>query len=178
MTCRNTENGSTERKKFVQWIAVPELQTVIKHCQSRWKQTNLRANSIGAYFSMRAMAKEPLGKALFVSPIVDMERLILTMMRWANVTEAQLQEKGEISTDFGQTLSWQYLCWIKEHALQNWAIPTVLYAGRDTMTDYETIETFAKKHAAKLTVYEQGEHRFHTPEQLEVLKKWERENLL
>ena len=97
----------------------------------------------------------------------------------AKVTEAQRQEKGKIVTDFGQTLSWQYLCWIREHALQNWAIPmAVLYAGRDTMTDYETIETFAKKHAAKLTVYEQGEHRFHTPEQLEVLKKWERGNLL
>ena len=166
-------------EKFVPWIAAPELQTVIRHCQSRWKQINLRANSIGAYFPMQAMAKEPLAKALFVSPIVDMERLILTMMRWANVTEAQLQEKGEISTDFGKTLSWQYLCWVREHALQNWQIPTeVLYAGRDTMTDYETIETFAKKHAAKLTVYEQGEYRFHTPEQLEVLKKWERETLL
>ena len=94
-------------------------------------------------------------------------------------TEAQRQEKGKIVTDFGQTLSWQYLCWIREHALQNWAIPmAVLYAGRDTMTDYETIETFAKKHAAKLTVYEQGEHRFHAPEQLEVLKNGERGNLL
>ena len=175
------EHGERKRgqAKFVPWIAVPELQTVIKHCQSRWKQTNLRANSIGAYFSMQAMAKEPLGKALFVSPIVDMERLILTMMRWANVTEAQLQEKGEISTDFGKTLSWQYLCWAREHALQNWQIPTaVLYAGQDTMTDTATIETFAKNHAAKLTVYEQGEHWFHTPEQLEVLKKWERETLL
>ena len=63
------------------WIAVPELRTVIKHCQSRWKQTNLRANSIGAYFSMRAMGKDNIGRALFVSPIVDMEQLILTMMR-------------------------------------------------------------------------------------------------
>ena len=101
------------------------------------------------------------------------------MMRWANVTEAQLQEKGEISTDFGQTLSWQYLCWAREHTLQNWQIPTeILYAGQDTMTDNAAIETFAKNHAAKLTIYEQGEHWFHTPEQLEVLKKWERETLL
>ena len=68
-----------------------------------------------------------------------MERLILTMMCWANVTEAQLQEKGEISTDFGQTLSWQYLCWAREHTLQNWQIPTeILYAGQDTMTDTAT----------------------------------------
>lgn len=46
------------------------------------------------------------------------------------------------------------------------------------MTDNAAIETFAKNHAAKLTIYEQGEHWFHTPEQLEVLKKWERETLL
>lgn len=37
-------------------------------------------NSIGAFFPMLAFQEEPVGKALFVSPIVDMERLILDMM--------------------------------------------------------------------------------------------------
>lgn len=36
-------------------------------------------------------------RALLVSPILDMEGLILTMMGWAGVTEEQLREQGEIA---------------------------------------------------------------------------------
>ena len=70
----------------------------------RWDSISLRANSIGAYFAMLAL--DSPSKALLVSPILDMERLILDMMRWANVTERELSEKGEVATSFGQTLSW------------------------------------------------------------------------
>ena len=48
-----------------------------------------------------------------LSPVVDMEDLITNMMQWANVSEAQLKEAGEFSTDFDETLSWQYLCWVR-----------------------------------------------------------------
>ena len=41
-----------------------------------------------------------------LSPVVDMDDLITNMMQWANVSEAQLKEVGEISTDFDETLSW------------------------------------------------------------------------
>ena len=46
----------------------------------------LVANSIGAFFSMNALAEKNISKALFISPIVNMERLITDMMTWANVT--------------------------------------------------------------------------------------------
>ena len=91
------------------------------------------------------------------------------------MTPEQLCEKGEITTEFGQTLSWRYLCWVRQHPLDGWQIPTaILYAGQDTMTSRGTVTTFAQKHHAELTVYEPGEHWFHTPAQLDAMQTWER----
>ena len=111
-------------------------------------------------------------KAFFISPIVDMEHLILDMMTWAGVTEAQLEEKGAISTPFGEDLSWEYLSYVREHPVQ-WNVPTrILYGSRDSMTAYETIAAFANAHGAELTVMENGEHWFHTEEQMRFLDQW------
>jgi uncharacterized protein len=163
-----------EKDRFNPWTAVPELKTVFAYMKSRWSEIGVRANSIGAHFSMLALDDEAFCKALFVSPIVDMERLIADMMRWAGVTEPELQSKGEIATDFGQSLSWDYLTWEQQHPIQNWSCPTaILYAGQDNMTTMETVKAFAKAHGSALTVYPQGEHWFHTPEQLAVLRNWE-----
>ena len=41
-------------------------------------------------------------RAYFISPIVNMEKLIADMMQWANVTEAELRSKGVIHTAFGE----------------------------------------------------------------------------
>ena len=121
---------------------------------------------------------EPIEKALFVSPVVDMERLIVDMIGWAGVNEELLQAKGEIPTNFGQTLSWQYLCWVREHPLSGWSTPTaILYAGQDNLTSQQTIAGFSQTHHASLEVYEPGEHWFHTPEQLKVLRDWEIRNI-
>jgi alpha-beta hydrolase superfamily lysophospholipase len=167
-----------ETDGFDPWTAAPELSEVFAYLRLRWSEVSLRANSIGAHFAMLALAGEALSKALFVSPIVDMERLITDMMGWAGVSEAQLRDRGEIVTELGQTLSWDYLTWERLHPAQSWSCPTaVLYAGRDNMTSRESVERFASHHGAKLTVMEEGEHWFHTPEQLAVLRAWEQENI-
>ena len=132
----------------------------------------LLANSIGAYFSMNALAGKKISQAMFVSPIVDMERLITDMMMWAKVTEAELESKKEISTEFGETLSWEYLCYVRKYPIR-WSIPTrILYGGKDHLTSRETISGFADRIGADLTVMEDGEHWFHTEEQMNVLDHW------
>ena len=171
-----------ERKKeasgFNPWTVVPELQAVFQYMKARWDEISIRANSIGAHFSMRAFSGEDIKKALFVSPIIDMERLICDMMGWAGVTEQELREKGEIATNFGQTLSWRYLIWEQEHPSQNWRCPTaILYAGQDNMTSRETVEGFAAAHGAGVTMMEDGGHWFHTPRQLAVLQGWEKDEV-
>ena len=85
----------------------------------------LVANSIGAFFSMNALAEKNISKALFISPIVNMEKLITDMMTWANVTEDELCHKKEITTNFGETLSWEYLCYVREHPVI-WDTPTAI----------------------------------------------------
>ena len=86
--------------------------------------------------------------------------------------EAELAEKLEISTTFGETLSWKYLCYVREHPV-SWKIPTrILYGEKDDLTSMETIKAFAKKNNAELTVMPGGEHWFHTKEQMQFLDNW------
>lgn len=137
----------------------------------------LVANSIGAFFSMNALSEKKISKALFISPIVNMEKLITDMMIWANVTEDELCSKKEISTDFGETLSWEYLCYVREHPIK-WNIPTcILYGANDNLTSIETVSEFAEQTGAILTVMNDGEHWFHTDEQMEFLDNWIRNSM-
>ena len=96
-----------------------------KHCD----RLTLVANSIGAFFSLSSLDGALVDSACLISPVVDMEKLIENMMLWADVTEQELAEKLEIPTDFGETLSWKYLCYVREHPIA-WQVPTeILYAG-------------------------------------------------
>lgn len=98
------------------------------------------------------------------------------MMRWAGVTEERLKMEGVIVTPFGEKLSWDYLCYVREHPVQ-WNAPTcILYGEKDNLTAYETVAAFAKEHRANLTVMNGGEHWFHTDEQLRFLDAWIRES--
>lgn len=165
-----------EHGVFNPWHAIPELEHVAEFARENYLGFSVRANSIGAYFSMLAFKKEP-EKALFVSPIVDMERLICDMLLWAGVSEKELAEKGAIETDFGETLSWEYLCWVREHPVSERLCPLfLLYGEKDSLTSIETAAAFAEKHRASLEIMPCGEHWFHTEEQLSFLENWEKKN--
>lgn len=111
-------------------------------------------------------------KAFFISPIVDMEKLILDMMGWADITEEKLREKQLITTGFGETLSWEYLCYVRNHPV-NWSVPTyILYGDKDNLTSQEIIHKFANDVNAELTIMQNGEHWFHTAEQMSFLDDW------
>ncbi|MGN1015115.1 MAG: alpha/beta hydrolase [Butyricicoccus sp.] len=167
---------TAEAADFVPWKVVPELQRVMAYAKQRWTTICLRANSIGAWFSMLAYAQETLANSLFVSPILDMSRLIQDMMTWAGVSEAELNERKTISTEFGETLDWEYFQYANAHPVCRWDCPTaILYAGQDNLTARDTVDGFVQQFHCTLTVMEDGEHWFHTPEQLNVLERWTRE---
>jgi len=167
-----------EKRSFVPWEVVPELQAVMRYALDHWKQAALWANSIGAYFALLAYGGGTLEKALFVSPILDMERLIQDMLQWASETEETLEEKKIIPTSFGETLDWQYYQYAKKNAIFSWNCPTsILYAGRDNLTSRNTVEKFIKRFNCSLTVVEDGEHWFHTPDQLRILNDWIKEKV-
>ena len=154
------------------WEAKAEFPEAVEALAEGYNHVILIANSIGAYFSMCALSQEKIEKAYFISPIVDMEKLIGNMMNWANVSEDELREKGTIETAFGETLSWDYLCYVRSHPI-HWTVPTeILYGGQDNLTDWATVTTFANDHGASLTVMENGGHWFHTAEQMKFLDAW------
>ena len=160
------------------WEAKEEFPVFFAQQRQRCDRLTLIAGSIGAFFSMSALDKTLVDRAYFVSPVVDMENLIGNMMQWSNVTEQALAEKREIATDFGETLSWEYLCYVRKHPII-WNVPTcILYGEHDNLTSIETVSAFAKQHHADLTVMPGGEHWFHTEEQMQFLDHWIRERSL
>ena len=166
------EVAGLDYQTFTPWETRKEIREAVTKLNDEYDSIILIANSIGAFFSMNAGIDPLLQKAYFISSIVDMERLIRDMMSWANVSEAELEEKGLIHTAFGEDLSWDYLRYVRSHPVQ-WTVPTaILYGGGDNLTTYETIAAFAAKHRASLTVMDGGEHWFHTEEQMRFLDAW------
>lgn len=179
-------------KSETPWDFKDEFFTWAEEKFPEYKNVILVANSIGAYFSMNAISQidaekdtESVGdknrrnkitakinRAFFISPIVNMEKLICNMMTWTGVTEAQLEEKKIVSTVFGKNLSWEYLTYVRKNPIQ-WKIPTeILYGEHDNLTSLETVSDFARANNANLTVMSGGEHWFHTDEQMKFLDSW------
>lgn len=154
------------------WEAKAEFEAFFALQRKQCDCLILIANSIGAYFAMSAPIAGFVDRAYLISPVVDMEKLIGRMLQWANVKEQELAERQEIATDFGETLSWDYLCYVREYPIL-WSVPTkILYGEHDSLTSMETVSAFAKCHHAKLAVMPGGEHWFHTEEQLSFLDGW------
>ncbi len=152
---------------------VAELRAVMEYAKTQARDISLLGCSLGAYFSLLAYRDEPLGQALFLSPVVDMERLICNMMTWFSVSQEYLQAQQEVVTPIGQTLYWDYYCYVKEHPITRWEVPTdILYGSADTLCEWDVVSSFAKRFGCHLTVLEQGEHFFHTPEQLAYYQAW------
>ena len=159
------------------WNAKSEFSDYFDSIIPEYNKTILIANSIGAYFSLISLADKKIEKAMLISPIVDMERLILDMMTRVNVSEEELSVKKEIETPFGETLSWEYLSYVRKNPI-HWNIPTgILYAEKDNMTSISTITDFSKKINANITVMSGGEHWFHTKEQMDFLDNWIKINI-
>lgn len=176
-SCLGFDMIGIDYNEYLPWIVEKQIKSVYEKVEKTYDEVYILANSIGAYFTMHSLKNINIKKALFISPILDMEQLILNMMNWANVSEETLCEKKEIPTDFGETLSWKYLCFVRENPII-WNIPTeILYGEKDNLTSCETVDKFIKNHNARLTVMENGEHWFHTKEQLIFLNNWLKQSL-
>ncbi|MEG0737350.1 MAG: alpha/beta hydrolase [Longicatena sp.] len=170
--CRGFDIIGVDYKESLPWVVKDKILSEYENLIKKYDEVYLIANSIGAYFSMLALQGKHIQKALFISPILDMETLILDMLSWANKNEKELCEKGEIQTDFGETLSWEYLTFVRANPIA-WNIPTeILYAEKDHLVSQKTVEDFVKCHSVNLTIMKDGEHWFHTKEQLDFLDDW------
>lgn len=134
------------------WEAGQEINAIVSRLSSSYKDIILIANSIGAFFSIHAGIDSLVRKAFFISPIVDMEQLI------------------------GIELDVEWLSFIRSHPIK-WDVPThILYGSGDHLLPFEAIRAFAEKHCASLTVMADGEHWFHSKEQMLFLDDWIRQH--
>ncbi|MFL1706242.1 alpha/beta hydrolase [Campylobacter sp. MOP7] len=162
-----------EKDKFNPLNVVAELKSLMNFIKNRWPKISLYATSIGAYFSILAYKNDKIYSCLFVSPILDMKKLILDMMSYANVTATQLEQCKIIKTDFGQILSWEYFKYVLDNPIEKWDLPTeILYGKKDEMVKIDTIIKFASNFNCSVTICNEAEHWFHTEKQLRYLKIW------
>ena len=132
--------------------------------------------SMGAYFGMMAFRDDLISQALFLSPVVDMKRLIENMMAWFDITPERLKQEKEIQTPV-KTLYWDYYEYVVGHPV-TWDKPTtILYGERDELCEFDCVKRFADLAQADLTVWDEGEHYFHTEVQLAFLQNWLRERI-
>ncbi|OJF77417.1 MAG: alpha/beta hydrolase [Treponema sp. CETP13] len=169
------EHGERKNEKYLCTIqnGVKDLTDIINFAKKKWEKYNLFACSLGAYFSLVAYKNITFDNCLFLSPILDMEQLIKNMMKWFDVSEEKLEKNKEISTPMGETLSWDYYCYVKDNPVNIWNSPTyILYGTKDNLTEKSVVDLFVKKYNCKIELVENGEHYFQSPEQIEILYKW------
>ncbi len=169
------EHGDRKNEAYACKVqnCVKDLNTIMNYAQSLSNNISVFACSIGAYFTLLAYKDKLLKQCLFLSPVVNMKRIINNMMTWFNVSENRLKSEKEISTPIGQTLYWDYYCYVKEHPIAAWNKPTsILYGSKDNLCEFDVVASFVKRFNCNLQVMEQGEHYFHTEEQLQFLRQW------
>ena len=169
------EHGERTEENYpcTAWNGVHDLGIIEKYVRQGWSDIYLYGSSLGVYFSLLAYKDFPIRKSLFLSPILDMKRLIQNMMKGFNISEQKLREKKEIPTPMGEMLDWDYYCFAKENPINKWNVPTaILYGSDDNLTEHEVVESFSKQFSCHLTVLEDSKHWFHTERQLAFLDKW------
>ena len=151
----------------------PEIEKVYEFASERWQSISLYGVSLGAWFSMICLQDKPLTRTLLVSPVLSMKNMIERMMKSSGVTPEQLREQNTIGA-----LSWEYYEFACAHEISRWDSETrILCAEHDGIVPITEAEGFSAKFGCDLRVMQNGEHWFHTEEQLRFLRDWEAENI-
>ena len=168
------EHGTrTDEVKLLPWTVIPELKEVASYAKKKWLSVCICAVSIGAWFSTFSFSDVNTDKYLFVSPLLDMCDTITRLMLASGVTEEQLRKERIIKTKFGQTLSYEYLNWVRNNPINFPCGKTlILRAENDEVVPFVAVENFADKFDCKLDVMPGGEHWLHTPDQILYLQQW------
>ncbi len=152
---------------------VKDLDVIMKYAKAKWEHISVFAVSMGAYFSVMAYHDEPIERAWFLSPLVDMQRMINNMMTWFHISKEQLKQEKIIPTPIGETLYWDYYLYVNEHPVEKWNIPTMILRGsNDEICELDTVKKFMKKFSCKMKIVQGAEHYFQSEEEMNLLDQW------
>ncbi|MQS75416.1 alpha/beta hydrolase [Lactobacillus halodurans] len=173
--CPKSEVIGIDYDGYLPWLAPKKIREVYDEISKKSDQISIIANSIGVYLGMLALQDCELDQALFISPMLDMEKYVLDKLTAAGFSEADLKSQKEIKINQREILSYKYLQFIREHPLK-WEAPTqILYGEKDDHTPISVVNEFVNNHSAVLTVIPDGQHYFHNRQQLMLLDKWVKE---
>lgn len=134
------------------WEVMPLLNEVCDHLYQNWETVSIRANSIGSWFSLLAFQEKEIEQALFVSPLLDMQKYI--------------EEQPSREED--------YYNWVVMNPVDRWDAPTYILRPENDLVVSEAVGLdFISQHKCQITTMPRGEHWFHTPAQLAFLRTWE-----
>ena len=154
-----------------------ELENFIKDefekLTKNYKEVIVIANSIGAFYAYSYLSNFNIKKAFFISPIVNMFKIINDLKEENKISDDELIEKKFITLKSGETLSYDFYKKTKNFK-DKWKVPTkILYGENDNLVDIKDITSFLANHPnSELTIKKNGEHYMHTEEDLKFIKKW------
>ena len=154
------------------WQAGKEINSAVRNLKKEYDDVTIIAVSIGTYFTLHSKIDDLIDRAYFISPLIDMQRMINSLLTASGKTEADLKRLKIIQTDFGEDLSWKYLSYVRKNPIRWNAKTFVLYAEKDELIPSETVYEFTVTHGASLKVMKGGEHWVHTDKQLAFLSDW------
>lgn len=127
------------------------------------------AESIGAYFAMISLDSSLVGRAYFISPVADMEKVILKTLSSDGYSEKDLFERKTITCQNSIVLSYDDLSFIRSITVP-WDVRTsVLYGERDNLQSIDDI----RKRFDDICIVKDHGHWF---EDTEEIDKWIRES--
>ncbi len=151
---------------------VRELNLIYDLAKSKATSVSLFGCSMGAYFELLGFADKAIDKAFFLSPVVDMERLIDNLMAYCHITPAELKERTFVSNDI-EPLYYPYYAYVKAHPIVRWNHPTFILRGEnDTLSEYGSVKAFCDRFGCQLSEQKDGEHWFHTEDELAYFSHW------
>ena len=156
---------------------VRELNAMYAWAKAHARQISLFGCSMGAYFELLTFAEVAIEKVWFLSPVTDMQRIIHDLMAYCHVTEKEFRERIIIENDM-ETLYYPYYEYVRSHPVVKWPHRTYILRGEnDTLCEYSQVKSFADSFGCELTEQKNGEHWFHTEEELEFFRDWLRQRL-
>lgn len=158
------------------WVVKDHIIEEFDKIASQYKGVIVVANSIGAFYAYRYLSQFKIEEAFFISPLVNMKKIIEKMMRKNHISLERLKQEQIIMLEDGQKLSYDFYMSLDEE--DQWRVKTHILSGEnDKLVDKDSLIHFLAAHQSTLTVMKNAGHYFHTPSQLRCIKKWIHEYL-
>ena len=170
---------------FTPWNASRDLMSVYNYAKNLFSEISIFACGIGAYFTMLIYPDIVPKQLLFLSPTINVENSIRSMMERCGVTEKQLEREGFFAYPDGRILDWEYYRYVKDHPIEyihkhlvfrsHPPKPTpmaILHGEQDTVVPWREAAGFSGCYDAYFMLLQDSGHTFRTKTQRKALSLW------